>query len=61
MQLQVYGLTVVQIRCAINFFADTLSRNPVGLSRERLDLVKKSKEILEAKIDLDLDKTMKKY
>jgi transposase InsO family protein len=60
MQLQEYDLTVVHISGANNFFADTLSRNPVGLSRESLDLVRKPKEIFVAKIDLGLDKTLKK-
>jgi transposase InsO family protein len=60
MQLQEYDLTVVHISGANNFFADILSRNPVGLSRESLDLVRKPKEILVAKIDLGLDENLKK-
>jgi hypothetical protein len=59
MQLQEYDLTVVHISGA-NLFADTLSRNPVGLSKEGLDLVRKPKEIFVAKIDLGFDKTLKK-
>jgi hypothetical protein len=60
MQLQEYDLTAVHISSANNFFADTLSRNPVGLSRESLDLVRTRKEILVAKIDLGLEETLKK-
>jgi hypothetical protein len=60
MQLQEYDLTVVHISGANSFFADTLSRNPVGLSRQSLDLVRKPKVILVAKIDLGLDKNLKK-
>jgi hypothetical protein len=60
MQLQEYDLTVVHISGADDFFADTLSRNPFVLSRESLDLVRKPKEILVAKIDLGLEKPLKK-
>jgi hypothetical protein len=43
-----------------HFLADTLSRNPVGLNKESLDFVKKPREMLVAKIDLGLDKTLQK-
>jgi hypothetical protein len=51
---------VVPISGANNFFADTLSLNPVGLSRESLDLVRKLKKILVVKINVGLDETLKK-
>jgi hypothetical protein len=60
MQLQEYDLNVVHISGANNFFADTLSRNPVGLSRESHDTVRNPKEIFVGKINLDIDQTVKK-
>jgi hypothetical protein len=41
-----------------NFFADTLNRNPIGLSQESRDLVMKPSEIFVAKVDLGTDKTL---
>jgi hypothetical protein len=60
MQLQEYDLTVVYISGANNYFADTLSWSPVGLSKERLDLLRKPKETAVAKIVLGLDATLNK-
>jgi hypothetical protein len=60
MQLQEYDLKVVHISGANNFFADTLSRNPVGLNKESRHLVSKPKEIFVAKIDLGINKALLK-
>jgi hypothetical protein len=60
MQLQEYDLRIVHISVANHFFADTLSRNPVGMSKERLDPVRKPKEVLVAKIDLHADTSLEK-
>jgi hypothetical protein len=46
MQLQEYDLKVLPISGANNFFADTLSRNPVGLNKESQDLMRKPKRDL---------------
>jgi hypothetical protein len=50
MQLQEYDLKVVHISGANNFFADTLSRNPVGLDKESRGFVSKPKEIFVEKM-----------
>jgi hypothetical protein len=60
MQLQEYDLNIVHISGANNFFADILSRNPVGLDKESLDFVRNSKEIFVGKINLGVDLTVKK-
>jgi transposase InsO family protein len=60
MQLQEYDLEIVHIKGMENFFADTLSRNPIGLSQESRDLVIKPRELFVAKVDLGLDKTLMK-
>jgi hypothetical protein len=60
MQLQEYDLTVVHISGADNFFADMLSRNPAGQSKESQDLLRGPKEFLVAKLDLNVDKTLQK-
>jgi hypothetical protein len=39
-QLQEYDLKIVHIKGTENFFADVLSRNPIGLSQESRDMVK---------------------
>jgi hypothetical protein len=56
MQLQEYDLRIVHISGANNLFADTLSRNPIGLSQETRDLVMKPSEIFVAKVDLGTDR-----
>jgi hypothetical protein len=60
MQLQEYNLNVIHISGANNFLADALSRNPTGLREEDRGLVRKPREILIAKIDLLVDKNLKK-
>jgi transposase InsO family protein len=60
MQLQEFDLSIVHISGANNFFADTLSRHPTGLTKENLELVRNPREIFVAKINLDIDKTLKK-
>jgi hypothetical protein len=51
---------IVHISGANHFLADTLSRNPVGMSKERLDLVREPKEVLVAKIDLHAGTSLEK-
>jgi hypothetical protein len=60
MQIQEYDLKVEHISGANNFFADTLSRNPVGLDKGNRGFVRKHKELLVAKIDFATDKTLLK-
>jgi transposase InsO family protein len=60
MQLQENDLKIVHIKGTENFSADTLSRNPVGLSPKSLDLVMKPKGIFVAAVDLGTDKTLMK-
>jgi hypothetical protein len=60
MQLQEYDLQIVHIKGTDNFFADALSRNPIGLSQERRDLVLKPREIFVAGINLGTDKKLTK-
>jgi hypothetical protein len=43
-----------------NFFADILSRNPVGLDKGSRKLMKRERELLVAKIDFGADKTLLK-
>jgi hypothetical protein len=45
MQLQEYDLQIEHISGANNFSADTLGRNPIGLSQESRDLVMKPTEV----------------
>jgi hypothetical protein len=40
MQLQEYDLTVTHISGVDNFFADALSRNPIGLNSEEQYILK---------------------
>jgi hypothetical protein len=60
MQLQQYDLNIVHIKGSDNFFADALSRNPIGLSRESCDQALKPKDLLVAKTDLGTDRTLKR-
>jgi hypothetical protein len=60
MQIQEYDLNIVPIKNTDNFFADTLSRNPVGITEEELSLVKKPKDIFVSAINLNLDPRLKK-
>ena len=59
LQLQEYDLEILHIRGTENFFADIMSRNPVGLSQEQLCQMKKPKDILVASINLHLDSQIK--
>ncbi|PNF14204.1 hypothetical protein B7P43_G12568 [Cryptotermes secundus] len=58
MQLQEYDLQIKHISGAKNFFADVLSRNPVGLTPELRRSQQKRLEINVAKIDLGINKTI---
>jgi hypothetical protein len=60
MQIQEYDIQIVHISGAANFFADALSRNPVGITKEQMQQVGKPKEILFAAIDLKIDNTLRK-
>jgi hypothetical protein len=60
MQIQEYDLEIVHIKGTDNFFADALSRNPVGLTEEGLDQIRKPKEIFVSTINLNLDPHLKK-
>ncbi|XP_033608779.1 nucleoporin nup211-like [Cryptotermes secundus] len=57
MQLQEYELKIVHIKGSDNFFADMLSRNPIGLSQVSRDQVLKPKELFVAIVDLGTDRT----
>jgi hypothetical protein len=43
-----------------NFFADALSRNPIGLNSEEQYILKWPKEFLVVKLDLYKDQTLRK-
>jgi hypothetical protein len=58
MQLQEYDLTIKHIKGTENFFADALSRNPIGLSKEEQNSLKGSREISIAKISIYTDKRL---
>jgi hypothetical protein len=60
MQIQEYDLHIVHIKGTNNFFADALSRNPVGLTEEGLNQLVRPKEILVSPINLNLDPDLKK-
>jgi hypothetical protein len=60
MQLQEYDLKIEHIKGTENFFADALSRNPIGLSQESRDMVMKPRELCVAKLDLGTDKKLMK-
>jgi hypothetical protein len=60
MQIQEYDLQIVHISGTSNYFADILSRNPVGITTEQLNQVRKPKEILVAAINLNVDVNLKK-
>jgi hypothetical protein len=60
MQLQEYDLKIIHIKGTDNFFADTLSRNPILLSQESRYLVMKPRELLVLKVDLGIDRTLMK-
>jgi hypothetical protein len=60
MQLQEYDLKIVHIKGTDNFFADTLSRYPIGLSQESRDIALKPREIFVAKVNLGTDKKLMK-
>jgi hypothetical protein len=60
MQIQEYDLDIVHIKGTDNFFADTLSRNPVGITEGELSQVKKPKDIFVSAINLKLDPNLKK-
>jgi hypothetical protein len=60
MQLQEYDLKIVHIKGSDNYFADTLSRNPTGLSEESRDIAMKPRELFVAKVNLGADKTLVK-
>jgi hypothetical protein len=59
MQLQEFDLTIEHIKGTNNFFADILSRNPVGINKE-MNQVRGQHEFLVAKINLDIDKLLVK-
>jgi hypothetical protein len=44
MRLQVYDLNIVHIKGTDNYFADMLSRHPIGLIQESRDLALKPRE-----------------
>jgi hypothetical protein len=58
LQLQEYDMKIVHIKRSDNFFADTPSRNPIGLSQESRDQVLQPKQLFVAKTDLGADKTL---
>jgi hypothetical protein len=60
MQLQEYNLQIKHISGAKNFFADTLSRNPVGLTPELRKFQRKKQDIQVAKIDLGISQRVVK-
>jgi hypothetical protein len=60
MEIQEYDLRIEHISGVNNFFADSVSRNPFGLVKESRDLRKKHQEIVVAKINFEVDKTLLK-
>jgi hypothetical protein len=58
LQLQEYDLQINHISGARNFFADILSRNPVGLTPELRRFQRKRQEINVAKINLEINQTV---
>jgi hypothetical protein len=60
MQIQEYDLDIVHIKGTDKFFADALSRIPVGLTEEGLNQRVRPKDIFVSAIDLNLDPNLKK-
>jgi hypothetical protein len=58
LQLQEYDLTVEHISGVNNFFADILSRNPVGSDQGSRSFRQRGREFLVAKLDLSVDKAL---
>jgi hypothetical protein len=58
MQLQDYDPTIQHISGTSNFFADILSRNPIGLDSKSMEKLKKQREFMVAKIDLRVNKSL---
>jgi hypothetical protein len=59
LQLQEYDLDIQYIKGTDNFFADVLSRNPVGLEPKDLQQLRKPRDIVVAPIKLYLDTQIK--
>jgi hypothetical protein len=55
MQLQDFDLNIEHIKGTNNYFADLLSRNPVGINSEIRKQTRGKHEILVAKINLDIN------
>jgi hypothetical protein len=53
MQLQVYDLEIAHIEGGKNHFADALSRNPAGLTREQIATLTRTRELLVAAVNFE--------
>jgi hypothetical protein len=60
LQIQDYDLEIQHIPGGQNSFADILSRNPAGLSPNQITTLTKSRELLPANINLNIDLSIKK-
>jgi hypothetical protein len=61
MQMQEHNLHVKHISGANNCFADTLSRHPGGLNECEIRELSKSKGVMVAAVNLDIDPSVKRY
>jgi hypothetical protein len=55
LQLQEYDLRVKHISGAKNFFADTISRNPAGMSQKEINQLSRPRGIVVSAVDLGVD------
>jgi hypothetical protein len=60
LELQEYELEICHIKGSQNHFADILSCNPAGLTKERIKEITKPKELMVAPINLNLDQSIKR-
>jgi hypothetical protein len=60
LELQEYELEICHIKGSQNHFADILSRNPAGLTKEQIKEITRPKELMVAPINLNLDQSIKR-
>jgi hypothetical protein len=60
MQLQEHDLEIAHIAVGKNHFADALSRNPTGLTREQITTLTRPRELLVAAVNLNIDTSLKR-
>ena len=60
LQLQEYDIEICHISGSQNYLADTLSRNPAGLTPEQIKELTRPRDIMVRKINLEIDPQVKK-